>query len=1143
MKNKTNNPEEQELDQTNIKEKAKKAALEKVKQKIAIVNAEELAEAEAHKAADAHMSKASKEKMNIFTRIWKQTLFDEYYRQKEMNRVKAEIKGQEDIYAGRIDKDRSFHDEAMKSITERFIADYDGTLSKGEDKKILNNEDKKTESTKNDIKNLIIDYAQGRIKDEDFKTEKKRIFNGLKDDELLKGADSYADNLFEIAQNAKLAIEHGAKIEELELDTNIIIGKAKSSLKTEAHFNFVDKMVDKVKKSPVGRFVNPATLALATGIAYSVSVGVGKKVMTSKLASWGTFGATVAFSTLLTGANESHRLAEERKQHGLEMAEGGSFNEGDKRREEMNRYQYQMEKSTDLAERLRGMMFEKDENGNDIPREIKEEEVNNILTSIANIEARTAINSKNKIDLISYTNLGSVEKERTDLTILTAKAKDALKNKIEGDFAGKFNNEKFNTLLEKQTKAIEDALLGGESGISTKDKAFRKYKAKKVAWKMAKTAFVGLTFGAAVQELVSFGNDHVQGVTEGILDKNTDATIQTPIEHLREWMLGAPSHVSMENAYVMNLGGHEFNIPDGTNMIDNGDGTFNIMRGNNIISDHVELNFNSSGALDEESVARLGKDGILANTTCSTISTEQIANVPAQDYIENHKENFHEIVRDRWYGNNTPMYPDPDHPGHLLGADLNEIKGQWGGLNGTGIDENGNYVLNHSHMTPEGSFQDGFSTDITEKIKDGKAFVACSLTGDTQNHVFYIPINPDGNMVVDPNSEAGKLFFSNENGHAVFKGKFAEVVEILGNKDGKDHVAIIGTLQGEGNNFIEDTISGTEEIVINNLATPVDVEMPYFIPLSGRKPLEKIVAGKKEDKKANDKKAPTKVEKIKDEDKTNDKKESQEIKEVSREEYIAMQDDLKMINKRIQESKGIITVALSDFKSEYGKKRYTDLKSIGEGVPVRFNKTELDTIGNEIENILSKVTVKKEQGKSDSVENPEQVKESLVNIDSSDNSDNKDKKSAIIYDQYGVKINKEKVDILGADGKPINSKKEKVEIVDKNGNIIKKEEPQQKINETPNSETKKEPDQTNIESNNKIFKIEDLSKVGTELEDSFYLYKVTEVEEPFLGIGKTKIKLDVTDKKTGKVSKMESNKKALKEEIEKNRIKITKVLN
>ena len=74
--------------------------------------------------------------------------------------------------------------------------------------------------------------------------------------------------------------------------------------------------------------------------------------------------------------------------------------------------------------------------------------------------------------------------------------------------------------------------------------------------------------------------------------------------------------------------------------------------------------------------------------------------------------------------------------------------------------------------------------------------------------------------------------------------------------------------------------------------------------------------------------------------------------EVSKEEYDGMQDDLRMINRKIQNSQGIITLEELSFKSEYGKNRYLELKSIAAGENITFNKDELEKIATEMEVVL-----------------------------------------------------------------------------------------------------------------------------------------------------------------------------------------------
>lgn len=99
-----------------------------------------------------------------------------------------------------------------------------------------------------------------------------------------------------------------------------------------------------MKKSKIGRFVSPAVLNTSVGLAYSLSILITKKAagLTSSIVP--LLGSVVVSSAFAgAGMNESQRLA--RAQHGTEMAEGGEFEEGSKKREQFEKFAYQMESS------------------------------------------------------------------------------------------------------------------------------------------------------------------------------------------------------------------------------------------------------------------------------------------------------------------------------------------------------------------------------------------------------------------------------------------------------------------------------------------------------------------------------------------------------------------------------------------------------------------------------------------------------------------------------------------------------------------------------------------------------------------------------------------------------------------------------
>lgn len=825
-----------------IKEEAKRSALEKVKQQVTVVNVEELAENEARKGGDANRE-VEKGKMSWIKKLWKHTFFDEYYRQKEINKVREDIKNTGDIYAGRKDNtDAAAHENTMKAISDRFTSDYEGTLADGEEKKMLDDKDPDTLKAKTDIKNLLNNYAMDIIDEETFRSGKNAIIKSLKNEDLLKGADNYADNLFEIAQNARLAMEHGATLKELDYDLDMIVGKAKSSIKTEAHFNMIDKAVDWTKKSAVGKFISPAVLSTGIGLAYSLTVGLSKKLMTSKAAMLFSLGGSVALSTAFAGANESYMVAKERANNDVKFTEGGKTEAGDKRREQLDRYKYTMESSNVLAQNLRDLMFAKDKDGKDVLKDIKQEDVDKIIASLSEIDARKSLNASNKIDLISYSGIGNVEKESTDLTILTARAKVELNKKLEGNLKGALKNGKsFETTLAEQTQVVRDALLGGEKGISAQDKAFSKYKAGRIAKKMAATAIGGILIGGTIQELMAIANPNVQGLLEGTFHHDANATSQTAFESLHGLISGNPSHMGMGNAVATIFNGHNINIPEGTSLVNNADGTFDLLRGGHVVSSHFLPTFDANGGLDANSIAKLGQDGVMVSTTHHIIDSTKEVTGSAKDWMHNHPGETIKVHHDAFMDQNTSMIPDPSHPGHLIGADGNEPLTQWGGVHGTGMNENGDAVMNISHMTDKMSYHGNISVNVPEEIHNGNVIAIIYPNGGGTG--IPVPVGTNGEIIFDHNNPImQQIFRPDANGHMVSHAKVIEFVQKMGaDANGVEHVRSLSAVVGGGLDKIKDIIPSHEDIVIDGLSPTLGTENPLFVPLVARRTVGKAI--------------------------------------------------------------------------------------------------------------------------------------------------------------------------------------------------------------------------------------------------------------------------------------------------------------
>jgi hypothetical protein len=749
---------------TNPNEKIKKIY------KAGVVDVSSLAEAQARDVADSRMteSKEDREK-NWFTRtakrIWKHNMAEEWYRQREIQRAQQEISESGDLYAGET-KDGSLknYEEAKKAIIERFTSEYEIEMLKEEEKN-----SKKTitdEKSKSAIKDLIKKFATDpNMPETTFIEEQNRIL-AFSNPEYIEKGKMYASNLLDIAKEIRNSVSHGEKLAEMDFDVEVTLGKARESLNTEAKHNTFEKIVEKTQNSKLGKYLfnEPAAVSIAAGL-YSAGNFLGMKALRSKVAQWGTFGATAILAGGVSAAKEAARLNRERAQHARESAKGVEFKESDmKRRQEMEENRYETKNASEVIKILESDLA-KVSTG-----KVSEEDLNAVLVNLSDVEARIKFGDTNKIDLIAYSRFSEIEKERMNLDLCRAKIKVAIRKGIEDKRIEFTKGTNFDMYLSQLVDVQSKDNLSKD--MEEKDRIFKAMKHKKVAAAFVKTVLIGASMGVAFQEIHAAFQPGTDGVVEGAVKHFTHhqgnlAQHSTALENLRR--------------YIM----HEKPIASG--------------EGHGTITEHITRN--------------------------------------TQEYLNKHPELTTKIHREIWMANNTPMHPDPNHPGHLLGADFNELRTQWGGVHGTGIDEHGNYVFNVQHMTNDGSFEKTLSIAAHDQMKKGGLTLLLSVTKGLEHNVFKVPIDANGNAIIDPHSPIGEMMFQNNNGHAIFTGQFAEIAHQTGVAgDGGENMQILSTYVGTGRpgDIIENVIHNTPNTPIN-----WDYKVPPFIPVGSRRPLEK----------------------------------------------------------------------------------------------------------------------------------------------------------------------------------------------------------------------------------------------------------------------------------------------------------------
>lgn len=720
---------------------------------------------------------------NLVPRLWNNFKFTkkyEYARQKKIAEAKKRMEETGSWYL----EEGGAEDTAkeMEAVIERFVAETEEEARHGEKKQSLEEffaerqQPEKAQEVKGAIKELVSQYATGDLPDKAaFIEARNRAFNGIEGlpDEIKSQMVGHADNMLNVAESARTAFNHHQSLDKLDLDFDILIAQAKTGVRTQAEVSKVDKIVESLKTSPLGRYIPVPTLAAAVAIGYTGVAMVSQSVARSRVVAWGTMGLGALVGGGFAGAHENKRVKEERAQHGRERAQGKKIKDGSTRREQMDQYIGKSIPAKEVAVSMEGLIKE---NG-----EYTKEEIETLAAGVAEIDSRIQFSDRNNIDLIRYSDVKLVEQERRDLDIVRAKAKVEL-SRLAADgkvqIPTQFGN--WPAYYENMVKARRD---GFKAEKETTDKQFNRFKAKKVAWAATKAVGIGLVVGSVAQEARALVHPGETGLIEGMGGKDVEYAT-TPMEALRRWMTGA--------------GG--------------------------------------SGAVSPEMNQEMAQfaDGIENDPMFVGDSTT----LNPEQYIKEHPNLFQKVHRTLWYDNDTPKPV----------FDKNELKLWWGAENNTGVDKNGDYVFDISQMKPNGSYHDQFNVDAQDAMKSGKIKLLLSMSRDTQAQVVELPIGPDGKVIIPKDSVEAKLFFEMDSkGHAVFKGRYAEVAQMMEPKDGVDQVRLLATHTGKGiEGILNEPVPNVPQAegAVGAIPAPEDgpfIYPPPIIPIHSRREMESLL--------------------------------------------------------------------------------------------------------------------------------------------------------------------------------------------------------------------------------------------------------------------------------------------------------------
>lgn len=736
--------------------------------------------------------------------------------------------------------DKSLWEAATGATIDRFASEYDESihLEAGERRKDLADDSPFGKS----VKKLIENFAKGdsRLGDKkSFDEAKNRILRQLNQygngDGLIGEGDLKIDNIWEIAQAVKERIDHGESVDAVIQGMKIYSGESRSGVRTEAYQSKVDKVVEKVQSSRVGSLVRPGTIGLAAAVATGVwRVGKGSLVK--------TLGVTVlpgGLTGVLSGVRECRRLGKERSVHSREMAQGGSFDNESRRREEMDKFRYNTVSAEHLTNSLREFINRDD---------LSPEELQKGYESLVEAASRTAMSDRERADFISYSSAENVEIERFDLDVAIAEAKVKLKGKL-GELPEEFRrdlgidkNDTINDAINKSTELMQSL----SEDKNKKDQLFKRLRLKNIAKSAAIGFASGLLAGVVVQEAAALFSSEYDGLLERAISGDTKGDRQTVLDAIfhREGSSGN-TILSSDTYSSHSIGNGDGNVklPDNYKFTYNDDGTANIIGPDNKLFAH-NISFEANGSLSQSSQEYLQGKGVVIENLSSTVDGKELMSrdLSVNEYLDHYQSKTTNITRDFWYDNNTPGV-----------SDGNELNLHW---EERGPD--GSIRLSIADMTNDGSYYGYDGASWSDGAQNGSLKFAVSASIDNQDRVFMVDIAPDGSINIPPDSPAASLFSVDEHGQMEFNGAYGEVVSVQDvDSDGITHVAPMATM--EGNNSIT-TISTPVEVPTSHIAyetkmtfPPMEVSKPNVVEGFGmplpwivtRKPLERL--NKKED--------------------------------------------------------------------------------------------------------------------------------------------------------------------------------------------------------------------------------------------------------------------------------------------------------
>lgn len=807
----------------------------------------------------------------FFNRIIRGSAFKEFYDIHYADQAMVEMREN-----GGVGRNLEEIERNNAAILERTVAEAEEFIRENEDRAFLNENDPRTIS----LRNLLGRYASGQIDRDAYEAERDALQAEILDEEHSRDELFGINNLDQVADAVRLAVENGQDLNEVLAGFRVArMTNAHVGANTEARLGRVDRIVDTVMKSRVGRFLPSIAVGLGVNIALNAVVPAAK---------WGLVGAGVvvtggavglaAGATVAGGmafAKERIRSTDDRNRFIRDNASGRGrpslpeqetmftewLNNGidrdgrpfgqaeydasitnarrvDRAHQRLMETQYEMRNVFDLQDSLATQLDILGENPS-------LEQIQESIAMLGAVNWRIYEGDSGNRDLIDFTGAESIDEEWNRLSLLRSQILERLEDvtTLNDDNAEIIrqlfgDNANLNSLINDASEAERVTI---QADIDLKDAAAIRQRRSASIRAGLKTAGISVGLGFVAQEVVGFINSDRTNLMEEIYARATgdpeavNGSMRTAGAGVYDAITGQTDTIATlthepASTEMSVIGfGNGSSISLSSDLHIEGDpavGAFSILDKNgDIVADGLTAD-PVSGQFSPESMEKIeGLGGVVEMGSWST--TEIVdANEASRQLIDQYKD--HVI---NWSSRDVDYNPGDG------GITQNELSGH--------IGDNGELW---DSATPWGSWSDSGPADVTAPPENSVVMMLPASEVYPGGVPADVAVAPDGNIYLEFSYQEGfppEVMQGIDHHPTVAGAKVSHwpgriaFVEHAGN-----HIEQFASIPGDSNMVAEVVHNHTDTVIVGPgydvelvEETPIQSEIPVIFPYESRRPL------------------------------------------------------------------------------------------------------------------------------------------------------------------------------------------------------------------------------------------------------------------------------------------------------------------